>query len=124
MHAIAHTVRCAACAPPLLQSLLEGLRQHSIAAVRVAGPHGAGEATLGCQLSPPDSWLRYESLLLIGGGVGVSSGWQELTAVVLAFRTFLLLACPRIARVYKSWGPACLRTPRLPGASLLRFVCR
>lgn len=57
---------------PFVQSLLDGLRQRSITAVRVAGPHGACDATLGCQLSPPDSWLRYDSLLLIGGGVGVS----------------------------------------------------
>lgn len=42
--------------------------------MRVVGPHGACDATLGCQLSPPDSWLRYDSLLLIGGGVGVSAG--------------------------------------------------
>ncbi len=57
---------------PLPQSLLEGLRDRSITAVRVVGPHGACDATLGCQLSPADSWLRYKSLLLIGGGVGVS----------------------------------------------------
>lgn len=70
----------------LLQSLLEGLRQRSITAVRVVGPHGACDATIGCQLSPPDSWLRYDSLLLIGGGVGVSLGgfWSRRLCSVLA----------------------------------------
>lgn len=72
MNAQRLTHAAAATQHPPPKSLLEGLRDRSITAVRVVGPHGACDATLGCQLSPPDSWLRYNSLLLIGGGVGVS----------------------------------------------------
>ncbi|KAI7837696.1 hypothetical protein COHA_008489 [Chlorella ohadii] len=63
------------------KSLLEGLRDRSITAVRVVGPHGACDATLGCQLSPADSWLRYKSLLLIGGGVGVNALLSMLRSI-------------------------------------------
>ncbi|PSC73660.1 Superoxide-generating NADPH oxidase heavy chain subunit B [Micractinium conductrix] len=54
------------------KSLLEGLRQRSITAVRVSGPHGASEEIPGYQLSPPDSWRRYDRLVMIGGGVGIT----------------------------------------------------
>lgn len=55
----------------LLQSLLAGLQRRSVSAVRVIGPHGSSDMTVGCQLSPPDSWRKYDALLLIGGGIGV-----------------------------------------------------
>lgn len=63
----------------LLQSVLEGLKHCTISGVRVIGPHGAGEMTVGCQLSPPDSFRRYDTVVMIGGGVGVSLNGSDFS---------------------------------------------
>lgn len=55
------------------RSLLDGLRRRTVTSVRLTGPHGASSCSAGCQLSPPDSYSKYDSMVMIGGGVGVTA---------------------------------------------------
>ncbi|KAL4437426.1 hypothetical protein ABPG75_004565 [Micractinium tetrahymenae] len=79
-------------------SLVDGLRHRSITAVRVSGPNGAGEATAGCQLSLPDSWRKYDSVVMVGGGVGVTGLLSMLRSMAAQHVTGTAAGLPRRVR--------------------------
>lgn len=60
---------------------MEVLRRREPLAVRLSGPMGA-EAVPSCELTPPPAWHRYEALVMVCGGVGVTGMLSVLRAVV------------------------------------------
>lgn len=83
------------------QGLVDGLRHRSITAVRLAGPNGAGEATAGCQLSPPDSWRKYDSVVMVGGGIGITGLLSMLRSMAAQHAAGGAAGLPR--RVHCIW---------------------
>ncbi len=63
-------------------ALLRALRQRRPLAVRLSGPLGSEVTASGCELVPPASWRRYDTVVMVAGGVGVTAMLGMLRAML------------------------------------------
>lgn len=68
------------------RGLLRALRHRRPLAVRLSGPMGSEVTASGCQLAPPPSWCRYDAVVMVAGGVGVTAMLGMLRAMLEAHR--------------------------------------
>ncbi|KAL4459036.1 hypothetical protein ABPG75_013901 [Micractinium tetrahymenae] len=65
-------------------ALLRALCRRQPLAVRLSGPMGSEVTASGCQLSPPPSWRRYDTVVMVAGGVGVTAMLGMLRCMLAA----------------------------------------